>query len=601
MKEKNKRAGSVIKTWFKFFNGLRGVKKYMLMIWAVMAAMAINESIMPMTFGWLIDGFVAKKNLTGVHLVFLTYGALAILQAFLVYSILRLGGIVEAKSAYQMRANIFDKLQRLSFSYYDKEGAGKILSRISADASTVAIEIGWGFMDFVYVPFMMTGNFIIMSMMSARLTGIVLLSVPLFLAFYYLFNDKLIQVNRIARTQNSEVISAMSEGINGTKTTKTLGIEQTKKTEFNVKSQKLRFLNTRAQRMGNMFHPFTLLIEGIIIALVLFSGSKEVLGGMMTYGQLAVFLTIASSFLFPLKLVSQLISSLIASQAALERVRDIIEEKEDISDSDSVIEKYGNLYEQKRENWEEIKGDVLFENVSFWYKEAQPILQDFNLDIKAGMSVALVGETGAGKSTIVNLACRFYEPSNGRILIDGEDYRKKSLSWLRSKMGYVLQSPHLFSGTIRQNIRYGNLDASDLEIENAVKLIGAKSTFDGLENGLETEVGEGGSLLSTGEKQLVSFARAIIADPKLLFLDEATSSVDTKSEMRIQYAIQKILKGRTSFVIAHRLSTIKNSDLILFIEKGRIAEKGTHKELMLAKGRYFELVQKQYKSIPECI
>jgi len=283
-----------------------------------------------------------------------------------------------------------------------------------------------------------------------------------------------------------------------------------------------------------------------------------------------------------------------AAQAALERVLHLIEEEPKIQDTDEVIEKYGDILFPKTENWEEMHGDIEFQDVNFFYKEGEPILKDFNLKVKKGDNIALVGETGSGKSTIVNLLCRFYEPNNGKILIDEVDYKERSQGWLHSNLGYVLQSPHLFSGTIIDNIRYGNNNISDKEVIESAKLVNAHNFIMKLENGYYTEVGEGGAMLSTGEKQLISFARAIISKPKLFVLDEATSSIDTETEALIQDAIHKVLEGRTSFVIAHRLSTIRNADKILVIKKGVVVESGTHQELLEKKGYYYKLYMKQF-------
>ena len=254
----------------------------------------------------------------------------------------------------------------------------------------------------------------------------------------------------------------------------------------------------------------------------------------------------------------------------------------------------GNHYDQKIENWEPLKGDVEFQHVDFYYKEGEYILKDFNLKVESGQTVALVGETGSGKSTIVNLACRFYEPTGGTILIDGKDYKDRSQNWLHANIGYVLQAPHLFSGTIKENIRYGKLDATEEEIIEAAQTVNAHDFIVKLEKGYDTEVGEGGGMLSTGEKQLISFARAIIAKPRLFFLDEATSSIDTETESKIQHAIDTVLENRTSFIIAHRLSTIRNADVILVIKKGVVIESGNHAALMALKGHYYELYTNQF-------
>jgi ATP-binding cassette subfamily B protein len=280
----------------------------------------------------------------------------------------------------------------------------------------------------------------------------------------------------------------------------------------------------------------------------------------------------------------------------VERVTDLLEKSPGITDRPEVEEKYGDTFNPKKENWEPIIGDVEFRDVTFRYPDGhRNILEHFNLHVPTGTYAAIVGETGAGKSTLVNLVCRFFEPTAGEILIDGKDYRQRSQLWLHSAFGYVLQSPHLFSGTIRENIRYGRLDATDEEVENAARIVHADKIILKLEKGFDTEAGEGGDRLSTGEKQLISFARAVLADPRIFILDEATSSIDTEMEMLLQEAIHTLLKGRTSFVIAHRLSTIRGADVILVVDDGKIIERGTHSQLMKERGHYFELYTKQFE------
>lgn len=273
-----------------------------------------------------------------------------------------------------------------------------------------------------------------------------------------------------------------------------------------------------------------------------------------------------------------------------------METESDVRDTQKVIETYGDSFEPKKENWEPLHGDITFEDVSFKYPDGDEyVLEHFNLHVPQGTNVAIVGETGAGKSTLVNLVCRFFEPTSGHILIDGKDARERSQLWLHSNIGYVLQTPHLFSGTVLENLRYGNPDATMEQIEAAVKSVSADSIIARMDKGYESDVGEGGDLLSTGEKQLLSFARAILADPRIFVLDEATSSIDTVTEKLIQDAIEHLMKGRTSFVIAHRLSTIRQADVILVVHDGKIIEQGTHLELIAKKGAYYNLYTRQFQ------
>lgn len=289
------------------------------------------------------------------------------------------------------------------------------------------------------------------------------------------------------------------------------------------------------------------------------------------------------------------IAEFISLQASIERVMDLMDKTPQIQDAPEVIEKYGDAFHPKRENWEPIRGEIEFRDVTFRYPDGGGnVLEHFSLHIPQGSTVAIVGETGAGKSTLVNLACRFFEPTEGQILIDGVDYRQRSQLWLHSSIGYVLQDPHLFSGTVRENIRYGKLDAADAQVEAAARAVSADTVVAKLEKGWDSDVGEGGGRLSTGEKQLISFARAVLADPRIFVLDEATSSIDTQTEQLIQQAIDHLLQDRTSFLIAHRLSTIRKADMILVVRDGRIVEQGTHQELLRRHGYYHDLYSKQF-------
>ncbi len=317
---------------------------------------------------------------------------------------------------------------------------------------------------------------------------------------------------------------------------------------------------------------------------------------LIRLGTLSVFISYAVVIFEPIQQLARLLADLISCQANIERVMDLLEQTPNVTDRAEVIEKYGDHFQPKKENWEKIKGDIVFEDVSFRYPDGKEyVLEHFNLHVPAGMNVAIVGETGAGKSTLVNLVGRFFEPTAGRILIDGVDYRERSQLWLHSQIGYVLQNPHLFSGTVRENIRYGRLDATDAEVEEAARSVSADEVVRKLKDGYDSDVGESGGRLSTGEKQLLSFARAILADPAIFVLDEATSSIDTATEQLIQKATQKLLKGHTSFVIAHRLSTIRNADLILVVKDGKVIEQGTHEELLARQGYYRNLYDKQFE------
>ena len=348
-----------------------------------------------------------------------------------------------------------------------------------------------------------------------------------------------------------------------------------------------------------MFTPIVMTLGSIATAIALYAGGRTVIaptifGASMTIGVLSSFIAYSTNLFDPLQQLAGIFAEMQSAQASAERVISLLDTPCDIVDSDEVVAKYGDSFDPKRENWEEIRGSVEFRDVSFSYKAGETVLSHFDLKVREGEKIALVGETGAGKSTIVNLVCRFYEPTEGSILIDGIDYRERSQLWLQDRLGYVLQSPHLFSGSIRDNIRYGRKDATDEEIVEAARLVHADKFIEELEKGYDTDVGEGGARLSTGQKQLISFARVILADPRIFVLDEATSSIDTETEALIQNAIEEVLKNRTSFIVAHRLSTIRSADRILVIRGGRITESGTHRELLALRGYYYNLYTTQF-------
>jgi ATP-binding cassette subfamily B protein len=389
---------------------------------------------------------------------------------------------------------------------------------------------------------------------------------------------------------------AMNEGITGARTVKVLVAEEQSLQEYAGITGEYRSHANRMARLRAVFIPLVLFIGSIATAIILSYGGYEIVFLGADLSILAIFLQYAGGFFDPIQNIANILTHFVSTQANVERVCDLLEEAPAITDSDEVIEKYGDAFNPKKENWEPIVGDVEFKDLTFRYPDgSENVLEHFNLHVAAGTYIAIVGETGAGKSTLVNLVCRFFEPTTGHLLIDGRDYRERSQLWLHSALGYVLQSPHLFTGTIRENIRYGRLEASDAEVEKAAQIVHADSVIAKLEKGYDTEVGEGGDRLSTGEKQLISFARAVLADPRIFILDEATSSVDTEMEMLLQHAISRLLEGRTSFVIAHRLSTIRGADMILVVHDGKIIERGAHRDLMKARGRYYHLYTQQFE------
>ena len=518
------------------------------------------------------------------------------LIGFMVYGFIIQAGQVQQKLSFSLRKRAFKRLHELPFSYYDKTPVGWIMARMTSDSRKLSEILSWGLIDLSWGLLMMVGITIAMFILNFKLALITLSVLPILVVLSIYFKKKILKAYRKIRKENSKITGSFNEGIMGAKTTKTLVLEDENFNDFDRLTSNMRRHSIRAAMFAGLYFPSILFVATIAIALVLYYGGMDVSSEIITFGMLYVFIAYVGSFFEPVMQLANILARFQQAQASAERLLDLIEKEAEIFDTPEVIEKYGTAIDFKKENWEELIGEVEFRDVTFKYSKGETVLDRFNLTVKAGENIALVGHTGAGKSTIVNLICRFYEPTTGNILIDGKDYKERSIGWLHDNLGYVLQSPHLFSGSILENIRYGRPDATLEEVIYAAKLVEADNFIVEFKDGYDTEVGEGGTRLSVGQKQLISFARALIADPKILILDEATSSVDTKTEKSIQRAIKIVLEGRTSFVIAHRLSTITSSDKILVLDDGKITESGTHMELIKLEKSYYKLYTNQFKS-----
>ncbi|MDO4740896.1 MAG: ABC transporter ATP-binding protein [Eubacteriales bacterium] len=492
-----------------------------------------------------------------------------------------------------LRNAAFSHLQTLSFSYFNQNSVGYIHARVISDTSRIGSLVSWSMMDCVWHMSYLIGAIAVMFMVNAKLASLVILILPLIVVLFSIFQGKLIRINREVRELNSKITSDFNEGITGAKTIKTLVIEDKMADDFLSDTNAMRKKSVRVAHLRGLFSATLNMASSMALAIVLWRGGYIAASEVGTF---SMFMSYAQGMMEPVRWLIDVISELITTQVNIERFTRLLETKSDVADTPEIIAKYGDSFNPKKENWEPIKGDIEFKNVDFMYPDGDEyVLENFSLKIPFGSNIAIVGETGAGKSTLVNLVCRFFEPTKGKVLIDGRDARERSQLWLHSAIGYVLQTPHLFSGTVRENLLYGNPNATEEQIQKALKLVSAEEVVARMEKGLDSDVGEGGDMLSTGEKQLISFARAILADPRILVLDEATASVDTLTEQKIQSAIETIIKGRTSLVIAHRLSTVKNADLILVVKDGKIIERGKHEELLKAKGHYYSLYTRQYE------
>lgn len=585
-----------LKVWAKIIPFVKLYKKEFIAAMSFLILVSLIDVIYPLFQRYAINNFIIPASTAGISKFTLALGCVLLLQVISVIVFIRNSMAVELNVAKSIRKAVFVHLQKLSFTYYNTTPVGFMMARVMSDTGRIGQMVSWGLIDMLWAIIYVIGVFIAMLLLNAKLALLVMCVIPFIAVITIYFQKKILNVNRKIRKINSTMTGAINEGISGARTSKTLVIEDKNLKDFSVITDKFYSSNIRATVLNAVFIPMILCFSTLTVCIVLVRGGYMVINDAYEFGTLSVFITYAISIFEPIQQIARVFADFVSTQANIERVTGLIETEPDITDTPEVIEKYGDNFNPKKENWETIKGDIEFKDVSFKYPDGDEyILSDFNLKIPAGTTVAIVGETGAGKSTLVNLACRFFEPTKGQVLIDGKDYKERSQLWLHHNIGYVLQSPHLFSGTVRDNIKYGKFDATDEEIEAAIKIVSADTVINNMENGLDTNIGEGGDRLSTGEKQLISFARAIIADPKIFVLDEATSSIDTQTEQMIQDAIMKILKNRTSFLIAHRLSTIKKADIILVVKNGNIIERGTHKELLRQKGYYFSLYQKQFE------
>ncbi len=597
--EQNNQQGrfASLKTWAKLLPFLKPYSRNMAVILSLMLVSAGCDLAYPLLSGYAVDHFVTPRQSQGVGWYALGYMAVVLAQMLCTMIFARSALKVEMYLGRDLKKRLFTHLQTLSFSYYNTTPVGTIMARVMSDTNRIGSVFAWSLVDIFWSAAYVIGCMGVMLFLNWRLALLVIVVVPAIALLTLYFQKKILAINRQARKVNAEITRHYNEGISGAKTSKTLVIEDKNTAAFQEVTQRMRRTTVRGVLLNAVYVPIIGFLTALAVAFVLTGGGNMALWGDIGIGELTVFVNFALVIADPVQTLARTISNFIATQANIERVSALLELRPEITDTPEVIEKYGTSFAPKRENWEPLMGHITFEDITFRYPDgAENVLEHFSLDVPAGTTVAIVGETGAGKSTLVNLACRFFEPTAGRVLIDGRDYRERSQLWLHSSIGYVLQTPHLFSGSIRENIRYGRLDATDEEIVAAAKLAGAHDFITHMEHGYDSDVGEGGGQLSTGEKQLVSFARAVLADPRIFVLDEATSSIDTKTEALIQEAISTLLEGRTSFLIAHRLSTIRKADLILVVKAGKIIERGTHQQLMDLGGYYATLYSKQFES-----
>lgn len=551
---------------------------------AAIASVSALDSYFTFLGKRIVDEGIVGRNTDALRSIVIQYGGLIFVQAALVFTFIYLTGVLGHRVRYDMRKKLFGKLQALSLAYYDRTPVGWIMSRVTSDVDRMAELVTWGLLDITWGLMNIGTALYFMTVINARLAMIVFAIIPFLIGIAIWFRRRIIVQFRLARKMNSKITGAFNEAITGVRVVKALAREEQNLAEFGKLTGSMYRASYRAAWLSALFLPTVQLISSLAVGLIVSYSGAAINTGTMTIGGIQAFVSYITFMMWPIQDMARVFAEMQLAIASAERVFSLEDAEVAVKDRPAAVDP-GTIH-----------GDIEFEHVSFWYEADNPVLRDFNLTVRQGETIALVGATGAGKSTIVNLLCRFYEPTQGVIRFGGRDYTELSLHAIHSRIGMVLQTPHLFSGSVRENIRYGRLDASDEDVETAARQAGAHEFISELEKGYDTEVGEGGVLLSVGQKQLLSLARAILARPEIFVMDEATSSVDTLTEAAIQQAMEEIMRDSTSFVIAHRLSTIKRADRILVIEGGHIEEMGTHAELMRKRGHYYRLYTKQFRS-----
>ena len=546
---------------------------------------------------YVIDTFVMNKDISSIWYFSILAIIIVIMTFVFVFSYVMAGGHLEIKLCHNLRVKVFNKYQLLSLSFYDANAVGHLMARLSSDINKLSEVISWGLTDVIWELSIFVFTIIAMLILNVRLTLIALAISPIIILVSKYINKKVLERNRLTSKLNSKVIATYNEDIKGVLTAKTLGLEVLNDKDFDFLTSKMKNASIRAIRIM-VFLPFIIgVMSSLCSFFVSFLGGSFVFQNIITIGTFVAFTTLLTQLMEPISWLIGMLSEFISAQASVERVVQVFKEDVEISDSEEAKK----LYNHPELMDKILQGEIEFKDVSFQYKEGEHVLEHFNLKVKQGETIALVGATGAGKSTIVNLFCHFYLPTSGSITIGGYDYNIIPQKWIHDHLGYVLQTPHLFTGSIIENIRYGNRFASDDEIKNALKLVGASDFIEELKDGYQTQLGEDGAILSTGQKQLLSLARILVRNPEFFVLDEATSYIDTETEKVVQKAIELTLSGRTSFVIAHRLSTIRTASKIIVIDKGKVLEMGTHKELLEKKGSYYEFYKKQFIDDSKCL
>ena len=562
---------------------MRPYWKWMIGFWVAIAFTSGLDAFFTYLNKGIVDQGIMAGDREALIRIVTIYGAFIFVQSALVFTFIFLAGVLGERVQYDLRKSMFNHLQDLSLAFYSQTSVGRLMARVTSDTGRVSELVTWGLLDITWALMNITTSTIFMMVINWRLALIVLGMIPVLVVIAIQFRKRILVEFRNSRRANSRITGAYNENITGVRVVKALGREDENLREFEGLTGQMYKASYRAAWLSALFLPTVQIISSLVLGTIIYYGGLQASVGLMTIGGIQAFVSYLTFMIWPVQDLARVYAEMQHSVASAERIFTLLDLPSEVHDRPDAVAA------------ETIRGEIEFDHVDFYYEDKKPVLTDFNLKVKAGERIALVGPTGGGKSTIVNLLCRFYEPKNGVIRINQRDYTEYTLHSIQSRVGIVLQTPHLFSGTIRENLQYGRLDATKDEIEEAAKLAGAHDFIVNFEHGYDEQVGEGGNLLSVGQKQLISLARAVLAKPELFIMDEATSSVDTLTEALIQRGMEHLMERRTSFIIAHRLSTIKRADRILVIESGRIAEMGTHAELLRSHGHYYRLYTQQFR------
>jgi len=554
--------------------------------WVMVAFTSVLDAFFTYINKGIVDYGIAMGDRQVLLRLVALYGIFILVQAMCVFAFIYLAGVLGERIQYDLRKRMFDHLQDLSLAYYSQNAVGRLMARVTSDSGRVADLVTWGLLDTTWALMNIITSTVFMLLINWQLGLIVFTIIPVLVVIAVQFRKKILVEFRAARKANSKITGAYNENISGVRVVKALGREDANLQEFSQLTGEMYRASYRAAWLSALFLPLVQIISAVALGAIIWYGGLQSQLGFITVGGIQAFVSYLTFMMWPVQDLARVYAEMQHSVASAERIFKLLDTPPAVQDRPGASDP-GTL-----------RGEIEFDHVDFFYDDAEdstPVLSDFTLKVRPGETIALVGPTGGGKTTIVNLLCRFYEPKRGVIRINGRDYTEYTQHGIQSRIGVVLQTPHLFSGTIRENIRYGKLDATDEEVEDAARLAGAHDFIVNFEKGYDEDVGEGGNLLSTGQKQLISLARAVLARPELFIMDEATSSVDTLTEALIQRGMEHLMAGRTSFVIAHRLSTIRRADRIVVIEGGRIAEVGTHAELLKRRGHYYRLYTQQFR------